>query len=349
MKYSSWHSVYLFILLSISAQAQQGIDDDVDVNRLKQEQKNFESTFQKELDQLEEPSERDYVDTRPAELPPAMIDQAGASSQYLGISDPCMDKKKAIETARMRALAVMGLCRQVTARYVADYYTNQQQSGSNAYNTSSKWEEYGKLQSTFRFNPAHIAVIDTYITKYNEALVTIDHSEKDASVQMTDTMTIEAGVYHMEQQAGNSMESLWQLAVRMEHGTGGKDNTWTNHYTLKEAGKSLRVVSRYGNQQHQICPQYYQYKIKGQADTVGKKSSHSLAKGLWGGYVSALMRSIIKQANEDAERIKVLGEMYRQNYEDLSRSVTKDAYTLTNISLHIKGSRIAIKSSVNQQ
>jgi hypothetical protein len=233
----------------------------------------------------------------PSELPAFLLNGSQLGSSIFGISDPDMDSASGAAQAIQRAKAILYLSRNAYVRSLFDHFLGEEYSGSGG--TFQSFVEVSIRDSVF----PEITVIDTFYTRFNEAIVRISPESEDFIIGFTvgKSYKIFLDKYRMEYEWGGATEFEDQSELRI-----GFYDSIVNQddVSVYQHGDQIEVV-RMENDDEIIFPQLRYNYVEAEE---GKQQYFKY--GLWVHFVSQLIEEIAAESRRRNERVKKAGEVY---------------------------------------
>ena len=268
----------------------------------------------------------------PSNLPGFLIDSAKHQALYFGISDPDLDSVQAIKQGLNRAESLLFLSRNARVRSLFDYYVGEEYSGSGG-----TFQSFVQLSVNDSIFPDY-TVVDTFFTRFNEAIVRIQPNESSEIVGFT---------------IGKSYDIIIEK-FRMEYEWGGsaefQDQT-EMHIHLIEKVESSEILSIY---------QYlHQFEVVSTVNGIerffptlrynyvqpDKEQQQYFKYGLWVHIMDKLIQEIATESRRIRETVKKTGETYKTNTA-LRQGLTSNLLTFRIQRISLNGGEVNMDVSV---
>jgi hypothetical protein len=237
----------------------------------------------------------------PSALPKYLLNAAGESPVYLGISDPDVDSVTGITQALKRAEALLYLSHGAHSRSLHDYYLGEEYSGSGG--TFQSFIQLHRTDSVF----IPYTVIDTFFTGFNEVLIRIRPEET-----LDNLISFSVGCSYDVSYEKYRMEYEWGGAVEFEDQTDTKfcffgDDSSDNTLSVFRYANQFDVSSTTDGITTYLPTLRYNY-IEAQP---GKQQYFKY--GLWVHYIDKLISLIGEESRRANEQIRKTEENYGGN------------------------------------
>ncbi len=297
------------------------------------EQKNFEKTFNQEINEIEDEnySKREnhsalyqYV---PSQQVPEWFIQPKVSDKNevfaIGISDPGLDSIESMQQAIYRAEIMANVLRKSTTQLLCDFFLNEVDQS-----TDIVYEHFTRITSKIPCSSEYYTVVDSFRNAFDETLVLIKYAAPTkVETSQVDEVNLEFYINETESSNMGQLESIYELKVKSRTTPEPK----MHFYQLTEFGARNDVISDLKGQEIQIPIYSLSYQGIPALDSV---SQCYFSHGLWKEYLKSVMTQIIETAREKPENIKFLGDDYQKtSYQKLTRgvSVNKQRFVITGI------------------
>jgi hypothetical protein len=236
----------------------------------------------------------------PSELPDFLLNSTETGPLYLGISDPDLDSTVAVNQALHRACAMLYLSMNARVRSLFDYYIGEEYSGSGG--TFQSFIQLSVHDSVF----PQYTVIDTFFTRFNEAIIRISPVSEDPLIDFSigKSYKIIVDKFRMEYEWGGASEFEDQTEISI-HNFDSIDTH--NILTIFQYDHQFEVVSTTdGNERHFPTLRYNYVDLE-------KGKQQYFKYGLWVYFVNKMMEAIADESKRVNERVRKASEMYEQN------------------------------------
>jgi hypothetical protein len=233
----------------------------------------------------------------PSELPTYLLNGGQLGAVSFGISDPDLDSAEAVDQAIKRAKALFYLSRNAYVRSLFDQYIGEEYSGSGG--TFQSFIEASIKDSVF----PEVVVLDTFYTRFNEAIVRIQPISDDFLVGFTIGKSYEIFLdkYRMEYEWGGATEYEDQSEMRILF----VDSVYSNdNLSIYQHGDQIEVTNIINDYEVLFPTLRYNYV------ELEEGKQQYLKYGLWVHFVSQLVEEIAEESRRMNERVKKTGEVY---------------------------------------
>jgi hypothetical protein len=316
----------------------------------------FLKTFKKTQKSLPNQAKKEekLLDTRPVSIPKTLLPffpEGTDRNKTIGLSNPCMKKSSALEMAKLRAKVMKAVKANCKVRYVADLYTSDLNS-ENLPLTSSLWEGYGEISTTFDFKDQSLMLVDSHYNHFGEALIrgVSKGVTKSTEYNRDGDVKVTISFYHKRNRKGDRKVNLRHYDYKVKKCSSDDSIQVIDTYSLVQTPFGVKVQSSwYGNQLPQ-CNKYFRYNTaKKYNSDLGNLGKYSLSMGLWAAYFRSLVDRIIVGAQKAALKSKSVKESTQNEFESLIRSVTKRRYHINSQKIILKNNRLFTDFSLKTQ
>jgi hypothetical protein len=298
----------------------------IDKDKSDYEQNVFNSAFDQTDDTLE--SARKLYDRIPEKLPDWLFlpDEQNKVSRIIGISDPNMNKEEAFKQATLRAKAMFALFNYSNTSNITDDYTNLVESGKYSLYTT-KFQDFSVTKVKLPYNNSDITIIDTFYTKYEEAIVLIEFNYQDYSPNHPDTLHVKAEHLQVFTERDFKKEKIdfFNLAIKDKIHTDTSE--LVSQYNYRVVNKEFDISSIHGNQIISFKDRSYNYRteINFLQDSLDiDYNFHRLSQGLWNGYITGILSCFSNLSKDLASNVKNSNDFYTLQNQGLIRTVSRN-------------------------
>jgi len=280
--------------------------------------------FQKEFSEVEFSGDSIQKQTyilHPASLPIWLykIPQPGDRNYYsIGISDPGMEYKEALEMAVIRAKCIYAFLVSPNVSSLADNYSDER-TGNTRSEFDTKYISYFQVRSDININDSLMEVVDTFYTSFKEAIVLIKMSNGQVPGK---PFTAEADVYQVERQKTGTFEMEEKYSISGIDFSPCHDSSNFN-YEIHAVNNIYEITSEYNQVIYNFPYLNYRYnKNTGISinDSVFVYKS-KLTWGLWKSFTETFMHEIFKLSQNRPVAVKQVGDDYTTRTQHLSREL----------------------------
>ncbi len=265
-----------------------------------------------------------YPDTLPRWFfrPPT---SSNGSIYAIGISDPDLTPEDAILQAIHRAQSMAVLQSNALMQYYRDVYTvDHTEQRYKGY--GQRFDTYFKLSANHSADSTCFSLVETHMTRYNEAVVLIRYSPSGKKSNANQIKTIGTALY-IEAQIGNVFETQAEYEIITNHKS-VLGVCVDSRFTYREKGKRYLAISKFMGINNEYPIYNYKYCNPSWAPNTQPLISYN---GLWSIFTKKLLRYLTLNTEETSVNIRSLDETYNPEIRNLSREVAvKNAQLLIN-------------------
>jgi len=322
-----FYYIIIILLIGYTSQAQNTKTQLIDKDKDKYEKNVFNNQFNQQIDSIAE--YRKLHDRIPEQLPDWVFIPAdfGKSLKIVAFSDPNMEKNEAIQQAIHRAKAIYVLLNKSVVSNITDDYTNMREADRHAlYET--KFQDFSLIKAKVPYNNSSISVLDTFFTKYGEAIVFLDFSFlNDAQFNM-DTIEIKGEQLQVfiEKNFRKEKIEFFNLFVN-DKVTSADSLSKISQYNFKVVNRGYDISSLYGDTLIEFQERTYNYRCN--IDFVKDSTQidlnyFSLNRGLWNASITGLLTNITALTKQLASQVINSNDFYTLKNEGLIRTVARN-------------------------
>lgn len=249
----------------------------------------------------------------PSALPEYLLFPHSEGALYLGISDPDLDSARAVQQAYNRARGMFYLSQNANVKTLFDYYLGEEYSGSGG--TFQSLVELSSKDSVF----AEFTVIDTFFTRFREAIIRIKPLSPDTvtgfSIGRSYHVCLEKFSKEYEWGGATEFEKHTQMRFRFNDSLPLNDEV-----SLFQNAHHIEAVGLKDGDARVFPSLRYNYQDQNQ----GKQQHYKF--GLWVHFMNQLIDEIAAESKRINERIRKTGEIY-QTSTQLSQGLAKNIIT----------------------
>jgi len=315
----------LFILISSEIFSQENKTEIIDEDKKNYEENVFDKAFEDINDSL---SYRKKYDLIPEQLPDWFfpVIQHTTPVEIIGVSDPGMEWKEAKKQAELRALALYAICKSSTVSNITDDYTNLREGDGYAL-YSTKFQDFVLTKSKIVCDLSAIEVVDTFFTKYNEAIVKIRINNNFQSLSAKDTIYVAGEHLQVFVERNYKRDKLEFYNLIINHKSDADSCSLSCQYHYKQAYNGYDINSILGNDTINFEVRTYIYRTSMDFETDSTDSDFKffeLNKGLWNAYVTGILSNITELSKQFTGTVKNANDFYTIKTEGLIRTVSKN-------------------------
>jgi hypothetical protein len=235
-----------------------------------------------------------------------------------------MEKKEAYNQAILRAKAVYALVNYSTVSNIADDYTNLRESGNRGF-YETKFQDFTLSKALLFYKNDEVSVIDTFFTKYNEAIVLI--KIENTNDPNFDTLEVKGEHLQIYTERGDRTEKIefFNLSVYDSKNLGDSTENILQ-YNFRKLNKDYDIASLYGAKMINFPERSFNYIppvdfVKDSTDS--DLQANTLALGLWNAYLCGILDNISHLSKQLASMVKNTNDFYTLKNEGLVRTVAR--------------------------
>ncbi|MDA3952291.1 MAG: hypothetical protein PF485_01495 [Bacteroidales bacterium] len=290
-----------------------------------------ESVFNKEFDEDEDTSDIAWklYERIPEKLPNWVFSpiDINKSDRIIACSDPNMIKKEAFKQAVLRAKAMFALMKYSSVSNITDDYTNLKESGRHAL-YATKFQDFSLAKAKLVYNNSAIVIINTFYTKYNEAIVLIDLNYKLDSVENKDTLIVKGEHLQIFTEKNFKNEKIEFFNFSIQDNLFKNDSTdFLAQYNYRVINRGFDIYSIYGNNTIEFKERTYNYRTEidfVMDSTKSELNRFRLTRGLWNGYITGVLGNITILSKQLASHVRNSNDNYILKNEGLIRSIARN-------------------------
>jgi len=327
MKYISG-IIFFFLVFSFSAFSQvESKSNIIDKDKDKFEENAFNKEFGDSNDTTDQARKR--YDKIPEKLPDWIFSPLDLqnSTRIVAYSDPNMVKEEAYEQAILRAKAMYAIMKYCTVSNITDDYTNLKESGKYSLYTT-KFQDFSQAKAEMAYDNSVIRVIDTFYTKYDEAIVYIDLNHKLSSDENKDTLIVKGEHLQIFTERSFKNEKIEFFNLSIQDNLNNNDSTVSfTQYNYRKVNRGYDIYSMYGNKSIEFVERTYNYRTEldfAMDSTKLEFNTYRLSKGLWNAYVSGILSNVTVLSKKLSSFVKNSNDNYILKNEGLIRTVARN-------------------------
>jgi len=282
--------------------------------------------FNKELgEESEIQNKQRQYDLIPEKLPDWFFEPVSENPiRIVGISDPGMERKLAYNQAILRAKAVYALVNHCTISNIADDYTNLRESGNQGY-FETKFQDFTISKALIPYKNNAVHVIDTFFTKYSEAIVLVEIGTTNDPY--SDTLEVKGEHLQIYTEQGSKREKIEFFNLSVNDLKNSNDSTEkVLQYNFRKLNKNYDIASLYGNRMIDFPERSFNYIAATDFEKDSTDSdfqANTLALGLWNAYLCGILNNITQLSKQLASHVKNTNDFYTLKNEGLIRTVAR--------------------------
>lgn len=261
----------------------------------------------------------------------------------IAMSDPGMDSARALEQARIRALAMMVLESRSSIQNISDnYYLDR--SGER---TLGKFNSFTNISAAAVLDSEHLREISVEYTSNNEAILMASlPADAINSPEACDTIRCSLELFQSETGETNNASLISRLVFNIDFK--GCDSVQKHaHWQLNESPGSLEVTSELNGNRLQIPRAKYKYISARLNDSIqqiqesDQAFAFELKYGLWHGYIRGIA-SQLEHLDVFNLQVKNMDDDFYRLYQDLTRVISSHDVSFRITSISVNENRILL-------
>lgn len=314
-----------FLLISTGVFSQKNKTEIIDKDKENYEQNVFDKAFGNIKDSL---NYRKKYDLIPEQLPDWYFPAIKKTSppEIIGISDPGMEWNDAKKQAQLRALALYAMINSSAVSNITDDYTNLHEGAGYAL-YSTKFQDFVLAKSTFAYDWPSVEIVDTFFTKYNEAIVKIRLNSTSESLANKDTIHLTAEHLQVFVERNSKREKLEFFNFVINSQTNTDSCSLNLQYNCKQAYGGYDITSFMGDKEIDFEPRTYNYRtnLEFKKDSTDAESNFfRLNKGLWNAHLTGILSNITWMSKHLSSAVKNTNDFYTLKNQGLIRTVSRN-------------------------
>ncbi len=314
-----------FLFISTTGFSQETKTEIIDQDKKKYEKNVFDKAFGDVNDSLDYQKRYDLI---PEQLPNWIfpVIQNTTPVEIIGVSDPGMEWDKAKKQAELRALALYAIFNSSAVSNITDDYTNLHEgAGYSLYST--KFQDFVLTRAMIIYNLSAVEVVDTFFTKYNEAIVKIRLNNNSDSFPKKDTIYVtgEHLQVFVERNYKRDKLEFYNFIINRKNDADSCSLTCQYHY--KQAYNGYEIISQFENDTIDFEPRTYNYRTELEFSIDSTDADFKffrLDKGLWNACLKGILSNISGLSKQLSGAVKNSNDFYTLKSEGLIRTVSKN-------------------------
>ncbi|MFO7827495.1 MAG: hypothetical protein R6V23_02630 [Bacteroidales bacterium] len=324
------------ILIPVGVFSQETKSDIIDKDKENYEENIFNKAFEKINDSLKKQNRYDYI---PEKLPEWCLQVINADFPFeiIGISDPGMEWSDAKKQAELRAIALLALMNSCSVSNITDDYTNLNEGNGYAL-YATKFQDFARSQSRITYNDSQVEVVDTFFTKYNEAIVKIRFNYQSDATNNTDTLDVKGEHLQVFVERNFKRDKLEFFNLTIDNKRSSDSSAISLQYNFKQAYGGFDISSVFGKDTIDFVPRTYNYRTNQEFtkdSTDSELKYFRLNKGLWNAQMVGVLSNITWIAKHLSSAVKNSNDFYTLKNQGLIRTVSRSTVALDIQSLKI--------------
>ena len=315
----------VFFIISYGIFSQETKTEIINQDKRNYEKNVFDKAFEEINDSLNYQKRYDLI---PEQLPDWFfpVIQNTTPVEIIGVSDPDMEWEKAKNQAELRALAFYAIIHSSTVSNITDDYTNLHEGAGYAL-YSTKFQDFVLTKAKIVCDLSAIEVVDTFFTKYNEAIVKIRINNNFQSLSAKDTIyaTGEHLQVFVERNYKRDKLEFYNLIINRKGDTDSCSLSCQYHY--KQAYNGYDIISKFGKDTIDFKARTYSYRTDLEFTADSSDAAFKffrLDKGLWNAYFTGVLTNITWLSNQLSGTVRNTNDFYTLQTEGLIRTVSKN-------------------------
>ncbi|MBE9467174.1 MAG: hypothetical protein IMY72_02490 [Bacteroidetes bacterium] len=330
--------IFLFFIFISNAQLNQ--TSKRKLREIEKEKNDFENSFLDDFEATSQDNNSNYlVNTTPCYIPLWLFDEPKQTKNFIdvvGISDPGMDSADATELAIIRAKSIVALLNNSNIRNVTDYYSNLK-----SYASENMFEYYSQIHASFKVGKD--SIVNSFYTKYNEAIVRIRIPLLETNTTNYDFITFDCKLYKMDMnmEYGSQYEAMYEIDANKYN----VDTCISSHYILTEVNSNTDILAEYQNNKISIPNYYFNYKI-----LISDSASNQLMadNGLWKEYIKSILLKVLNLSQINSVKLKTVAEDYSSIYEKMMREISNNNLQFNVDNIQVIDNKLNVELNISQ-
>ena len=314
-----------FLLILTTGFSQETKTQIIDKDKENYETNVFDKAFGDVNDSL---NNRKRYDLIPEQLPDWFfpVIQNTTPAEIIGISDPGMDWDEGKKQAQLRALALYAIFNSSTVSNITDDYTNLHEgAGYTLYST--KFQDFILTRAMITYNLSAVEVVDTFFTKYNEAIVKIRMNKTPESLSPKDTIYVTGEHLQVFVERNYKRDKLEFYNFIINRKSDADSCSLNAQFHYKQAYNGYDIISKFGNDTVDFEPRTYNYRTELEFSIDSTDTDFKffrLNKGLWNASLTGVLSNITGLSKQLSGSVKNSNDFYTLKSEGLIRTVSKN-------------------------
>ncbi|MEE4198044.1 MAG: hypothetical protein V2I54_10400 [Bacteroidales bacterium] len=315
----------VFIIISFENFSQETKTEIIDQDKKNYEENVFAKAFEEINDSLDYRKRYDLI---PEQLPDWFfpVIQKTSPAVIIGVSDPGMQWDEAKKQAELRALALYAIFNLSTVSNITDDYTNLHEGAGYAL-YSTKFQDFVLTKSKIVCDLSAIEVVDTFFTKYNEALVRIRINNTAQSPSAKDTLYVTGEHLQVFVERNYKKDKLEFFNFMVNCPLERDSCSFNLQYNYKQAYNGYEITSFWADQAIVFEPRTYSYRTNLNFvpdSTDSALTIFHLNKGIWNAYITGVLSNITWLSKRLSGTLKNSNDFYTLKSQGLIRTVSKN-------------------------
>lgn len=311
------------ILISIVVSSQETKTEIIDKDKEKYEENVFDKAFGDINDSLNYRKRYDFI---PEKLPEWIFHstEGGQSFEIIGISDPGMEWSNAKKQAELRAIALFALMNSCTIRNISDDYTNLNESNGYAL-YATKFQDFALSRSKLAYHYSQIEVVDTFFTKYNEAVVKIKFNYNPDAINNTDTIEVKGEHLQVFVERNFKRDKLEFFNLTINNKSSADSASVNLEYNFRQAYGGYDISSAFGADTISFDARTFNYRTEKSftKDSIDSELNYfRLNKGLWNAHLTGILSNLTWMSKNLSSAVKNSNDFYTLKNQGLIRTVS---------------------------
>lgn len=314
---------YLAIALTIWLPVTYG-QTDTERKKTDKAYESFKQTFDQEFEDgkpakdVDQTSEQPVTYYPPVNLPEWFFDY-GVGLKMTGISDPGMDSLTAFMQAKMRAMALLSAANSYQIETVMDNYYIEK----NGAKTLGKFNAFTTISTALPANDDSFETVASFYAPTGEMIVLVEMKDISTSSDTCDRISCTIGNFESEQTLSRRPVYLRRVAMEWEINP-CRGTLSTANWVLSESMGRYDILSEMDSMVIEPVRGTFNYLTpetsSRQLPEAEFQELFKLDKGLWIGYISAMINQLEKMEVFNSQ-IKNLDETYLEHFQGLTRVI----------------------------
>lgn len=318
----------------------------IGTSRVESDYRNFRETFKQEFSNIDSATKPNSISIHPALLPDWLMEIPKAYGDVIyaiGISDPGMPEKEAVELATLRAKIISALLFNPEISSISDNFLNEVKQSSGDHFVT-KYANYYRIYSSLIAGPEQFQIVNQHFTSFGESVVLIQYMPSISTINAVDSLMVKIDIYQAERQQKNKFEfeekcEVYGLSKRNIE----KEEIDIFYYFYRSINLFYEIVSRYNGENIPFPENIFRYQsLLPEKFSGDNQVSYKLTNGLWKAYLQSIIQTYSQSFTNLELEVSQIGDNYTSKAQNLSRDRTKANPSLRLFGLHVHNNRLSV-------
>ncbi|MCY1635109.1 hypothetical protein [Marinifilum sp. D737] len=273
---------------------------------------------------------------------PDWIQLATSDEFCIGVSDPYMDSDMALEQAKLRAVAIACLKKNLAYRSIVDNYTSDKKERY----ASSKFVSLTNVLSAAQVDLKSLPIEKSFTSSFDEVFVLVNSANiRQLSNECDSTNTIRISADLLQSEIKGSREesySFIKLYINTPKQYPIKELKYYSYNT--QSGKD--IVSKINQFEIKFPSGIFRYQPFQKSDTTAYQNGMidaSLHYSFWNAYLDVILNNLLLMTKEGG-KVKSVGDQYNTMFKNLFRVVDYQKMKFSIADIKVEGNRLYMKT-----